>query len=278
MYTTKYMTNLTADTSRGPSQSLWKGCPWVDMVQDPGMGITIWDDFCHGGLITSPSTEAALVGLPYSGFGSSGGTITYADLQGGAIVLTEATTNEANMLRTKTCPFQISSNKGAFWFEARVKVSSITNIGMILGLWDDTTTTVDIPLSAADPPIMATTGNFVGFRMPEGAGVVNSVYDADDSGQTTDAEVVVQSTIATLVADTFVKLGMRFDPNDSVAANTLSFWVNGVRQTSGKVVPNATGTDFPADVRLGLLFGQKLVSTAAGVSTMDWWRAAQIIL
>ena len=75
------------------------------------------------------------------------------------------------------------------------------------------------------------------------------------------------------MASTYVKLGMVFRPNPSP---TLTWYVNGVKCANTKAIPNATSTDFPATVRLGRLFGQKLVNTAAGVSTMDWWGAAQL--
>jgi hypothetical protein len=237
--------------------------------------VALFDDFDSGGLVTSPTTEAALVGIPYSGFGSSGATITHADSAGGAIVLTEATDNEAVYLKAETHPFQISSGLGAFWFEARVKIGTVSddNIGFILGLFDTTAMTVVVPLSTANPPIFATTGNFVGFwAREEDAGALRTTYVAD--GVTS---VVVQAGVHTFVADTYVKLGMKFIPSYTGGAR-LFFYVNGVQQTDSKVIPDNTGTDFPADVRLAPFVGHRMGATASGgVTTMDWWRAAQII-
>ena len=274
MNVTQYNSGRTADTSRGLSPSIWADCPISEIRNGYANGIILDDDFISNAGITAVTSDASLVGLPYYGFNSSGGTHTNPDVTGGELALTEATANEGNFIRSIVQPFQISSQLGDLWFEARVKVSSITNLGMIVGLWDNTACTVNIPLSAADPPIMATTGNFVGFRMPEGAGVVIGSYDADDAGQTTDAEVVVNSACGTMVADTYAKLGMRF----SRRTGLLSYYFNGVPCVNTKAVPNATGTDFPADVRLGLIFGQKLVATAAGVSTIDRWTCAQLFV
>ena len=261
-----------SDTSRGPSPSIWADCPWENLRSGHTDGVTIWDDFTDGGLITSPTTEAALVGIPYSGFGSSGATITHGDQAGGTVVLTEATDNEAVYLKSESHPFQISSHLKKLWFEGRVKVNAITDdqIGFLFGLFDTTPMTVIVPLSTANPPIFATTGNFVGFRGPEeDAGGVDSTYVAD--GVT---EVVVGALVHQFVADTYVKFGMVFDPADG---NKLSFFVNGVKTADQKVIPNATGTDFPADVRLAPIVGHRLGASTSSLTTLDWWRGAQLI-
>jgi len=262
----------TPDLSRGLSPGVWADCPLDDIRNGNVNGILMDDDFLQSAGITAVTTDASLVGLPYRGFNSAGGTHTQPDVTGGELALTEATANEGNFIRSTVCPFQISLALGDLWFEARVKVSSITNLGMIVGLWDNVANTVDIPLSAADPPIMATTGNFVGFRMPEGSGNVDTIYKAD--GVAVVAGQTVNSAVATLVADTYVKLGMRFRRSNA----TLAWYVNGTPCANTKAIPNNTGTDFPADVRLGLLFGQKLVATAAGVSTIDRWTCAQLFV
>ncbi len=267
----------TANTDRKCSASIWGDCPWRDIL-DPRSevdGVALFDDFDSGGLITSPTTEAALVGIPYSGFGSSGATITHGDQAGGTVVLTEATDNEAVYLKSESHAFQISSLLGAFWFEMRVKIGAVSddNIGFIGGLFDTTAMTVIVPLSTANPPIFATTGNFVGFwAREEDAGAVRTTYVAD--GVTS---VVVEAGVHQFVADTYVKFGMKFIPQYPGGAR-LFFYVNGVQQANSKAIPNATGTDFPADVRLAMFPGHRMGATASsGVTTMDWWRAAQII-
>lgn len=262
----------TADTSRGLSAGVWADCPLNEIRNGTYNGIVIDDDFLISGAITAVTSDSTLVGLPYFGFNSSGGTHTQPDVTGGVLALTEATANEGNFIRSYVYPFQISQQLGDLWFEARVKVSSITNLGMIVGLWDAVANTVDIPLSAADPPIMATTGNFVGFRMPEGAAAVDTIYKAD--GVAVVAGQTVNTACTTLVADTYVKLGMKFQKRTGL----IDWYVNGVKCANSKAVPNNTGTDFPADVRLGLLFGQKLVATAAGVVTIDRWTCAQLFV
>jgi hypothetical protein len=261
----------TVDSDRRCSPSIWGDCPWEDIVnpRSPVDGVYIADDFAQGGLITSPTTEAALVGIPYSGFGSSGATITHGDAQGGTVVLTEATDNEAVYMKAETHPFQLSSALGKFWFEARVKVSAITDnqIGFILGLMDTTAMTVIVPLSTTNPPVLSAC-NFVGFWGPEeDAGSVNSSYIAD--GVT---PVDLQEGVHQFVADTYVKLGMKVKSD-----GRLYFYVNGVEQTTSKLLPNATGTDFPADVRLAPIVGHRLGAGTSSLTTIDWWYGAQLI-
>lgn len=276
-----------AQSGYARSPNIWYDCPWESIVNGEVAGHAQWiNGVGPHGLITSPTTEAALIGMNLSGFGSSGSTITFSNAVGGGIVLTEATDNEAVGIRSSSCPFQITANGGKLWFEMRIKWASITDnaMGWIAGLWDDTTMTVNIPLSAANPPIMATTGNFVGFRAPEeDAGSVNFVYDADDAGQTTDAEVIIESAVHQGVADAFVNLGFVFDPDDanrhntsSPGAPTLTSYVNNIRMKNTKTVPDATGTDFPADVRLGLMAFQKLGTGSSLTTTIQWMRCCQL--
>jgi len=277
MNSVDYKRNLSAHTHRGPSPAIWADCPVKDILEDPGKGMYFFDDFTGpNGLITSPTTEAALVGIPYIGFGSSGATITFSNELGGAIVLTEATDNEAVYLKSKGGAFQISANLGKLWFEARVKVNAITDdqIGFILGLMDDTAMTVVVPLSTAGPPIFATTSDFVGFwGREQDAGAVGSTYKA--GGVAGAGGLVVEAAIHQFVADTYVKLGMVFDPNRN---NRLYFYVNNEEQAEYKTVPDNTGTDFPADIRLAPMVGMRLGATTSSLLTMDWWRCCQLYL
>lgn len=270
----KYGSNFNADTLRRRSFSLWNDSG-LDKYREGAIG-GVWDgdDFTMGGPITAVTTDAHLIGIPYYGFNSSGGTHTYADVQGGALVVTEATDNEASYVRKASWPFQISALLGDLTFEARVKVSAITDnqIGFIMGLWDNTACSVIVPLSTANPPVMATTGNFVGFWGPEeDAGGVDAIYKAD--GVT---EVVVQALAHQFVADTYVKLGFKVRRNwKGTGVPRIGFFVNGVELAGTKQIPDATGTDFPADVRMNFMFGHRLGASTSSLTTCDWWECFQ---
>jgi len=277
------MTNVVqyrdrTDTTRGPSPVIWGDCPWLEIlgqVAQGSGGYCIWDDFIVGGITPTITTAIDLTGgAGYSAFGSSGATITYDDVAGGAVILTEATDGESLTMYTEQHPFSITANAGKFWFEARIKMGDIVTLAnsFLIGLMDTTTPTAIVPLTAGG---VTADVNYVGFMQPEGdTTTFNASYKAN--GVT---EVEVNGAIGALVADTYVKLGMKFDPTTSTTgtANQLAFYINGAEQTSFKTIPDDTGTDFPADVRMG-----PVVSLAVGAGaatdtlTMDWWRFAQL--
>lgn len=270
---------LTAQTGRGPSPTLWGDCPWPYMQQNPGKGVTFFDDFINGGLITAPTTHAALVGQPMSGFSSSASQISSGNAvyttsvnDAGTIVLAETTTRESTSLRSDVTPFRLSQDFGQLWFEARIKISTVaTNeISFFVGLFEDETLTVDIPVIAAGADThLISSKNLAGFKKPIGdTTTFDSIYRADGV-----AAVVVNDGLATIAADTYVKVGMGFNKNGD---NKLRYFINGVEQVSNKTVPDNTGTDFPADVALGWILGMS-VGTAASDNTLtcDWIRIAQ---
>ena len=277
---TRWQRNLDAVTERGPSPALWGDCPWLEMQLDPGRGISEFQDFLSGGLITAPTTEAALVGLPISGFSSTASQISFGNAvytnsvnDAGVIVLAETTTRESTSIRSSVTPYRISANFGKLWFEARLKISTVATAEMsfFVGLFEEEALTVDIPVIAAgaDTHLVADK-NMVGFKKPVAdTTTFDAMYRAD--GQTA---VVVHDGLGTLAADTYIKLGFKFDPFD----NSLYYYVNNEKQDQTTVVevPDNTGTSFPADVALGWILGMS-VGTAASDNTLkcDWIRVAQ---
>lgn len=276
---TRFQRNLDAVTERGPSPALWGDCDWVSMREDPTRGVTEFQDFITGGLITAPTTHAALVGLPISGFSSSASQISYDNAvyttstnAAGVISLAETTTRESTSIRSDVTPFRLSANFGKLWFEARIKISTVaTNeMSFFVGLFEDETLTVDVPVIAAgaDTHLVADK-NMVGFKKPVAdTTTFDAMYRAD--GQ---SAVVVHDGLGTLAADTWIKLGFKFDPAD---ANKLYYYVDNERQSTAVTVPDNTGTTFPADVALGWVIGMS-VGTAASDNTLkcDWIRIAQ---
>ena len=265
---------FTADTFRERSSNLWGDIIAKYNRGDIG-GVYHREDFTYGGLLTqSSNSEVNMVGMPYYGFGSTDATHTFADTTGGELVVTEATDNEAVYARAQKWPFQVSSLLGDLYFETRIKVSAITDnqIGFMCGLWTNVVCSGTVPLTNANPPVMATTGDFIGFWGPEeDAGGVDAIYKA--GGVT---EVVVNATCHQFVADTHVKLGFKFSRNyNNTNIAKIEYYVNGVSQGSPKTVPDNTGTDFPADVRLGFMFGQRLGAATSSLTTCDWYECFQ---
>lgn len=254
------------DTKTGPSPSVWGNCPVADFLERPDTGLYQFDDFDRSPILTTPTiTTQANYGNGYKAFGSSGGTIVPGTGQYGDIVLTETDDNEAVILADINLPFKIIRGGGDVWFECRLKTNTITDArhGIFVGFVEQQTLAAIIPIVDAGTLADA---NFVGFHRLEGDGdKVDCIYKAN--GVT---EVTVQADAATLVADTYIKLGMRYKDANS----TLYFYVDGA-QVASVVVIAAAGTDFPNDVTMGKCLAVKCASADDAIVTMDWWGAAQ---
>ena len=271
----QYGSQFTANTSRGPSPNIWGDCPWVEILGQSGQGsggYCFIDDFLMAG---PTGTVGALADYgQYVMFGSSGATITYDDEIGGAVVLTEATDGESVSLTTESHPFRIVAGAGELWFEARIKVGDIvtTANSFLIGLMDTTAVTAIVPLTASG---VTADINYVGFMQPEGdTTTFNASYKAN--GVT---EVESNGAIGALVADTYVKLGMKFDPSPATTgtANQVRWYINGIAQATDKTITAAAGTDFPDDIGLGPVISLAVGAGAAtDTLTMDWWRVAQL--
>jgi hypothetical protein len=258
----------SADTGRGPSPNIWGDCPILSILEGTIPGIHLYDDFTKGGLITSPTTTAALVGLPYSGFGSSGATITYADELGGGIVIAETTDNEGVSVFSLSHCFQLGLTKGPFWFEARIKPShtATTEQAMFLGLHDSTAKSVTVPLGAAAGAM--SDANYVGFHKLETDLLgIKTVYKSD--GVT---GVTLETCAAALTAATYVKLGFKKD-----RSGLVSFYINNLKQDKEFQTLNDLGTGFPGDVLMAPCLAMILGAAANdNTITLGWWRCAQV--
>lgn len=262
------MTNLVRhrsdNSSRGPSAGLWADCPW-DSIK-AGAGAWVDEDFDKLGLITAPTTIAALMGLGWSGFSSTGSQITHDDASG--IKLAETTDDEGTSIFLEAHPFQLSLSHGSFWFESRFKtlLTATTENRFFIGLMDTTAVTAAVPLTATGALADV---NLVGFHYPDAdTTTFDFSYKADGV-----AAVVVNDGLASITADTYVKAGFKFDARKRV----ISSYINGVKQANTKVMPSAAGTDFPNHVALGVVAAMSCGAAANdNVVTIDWIRAGQL--
>lgn len=257
------------ETHALPSNSMWGQ---VNMDRErPGLWIETFDVMSQ-----LPYNEAALPTTdgPFHGlraFSSTGGTFAQVDSDEAPRQLVEATDNESVGIAKGQYPFKIIQGHGELIFEARVKKSEIVLASNIfVGLLQDIALTVDIPMSTANPPILSD-HNMVGFFGAEGTPtVLATTYKAN--GVTA---VVVKTGAVTMVADTYVKLGMWFNRRND---NVLEFLKDGVFLADTKFIPDedpADGTDFPNDVRLGWCVAGRGGAASSVNHTLDWVRVAQ---
>ena len=261
----------SADNGRAKSPAIWGDCPVLSILDGSVAGMILDDDFCQGGLLTSPSTSAALVGMPYSGFGSSGATVTYSDEIGGGITLSETTDNEAASIFSLSHCFQLGLTKGPFWFEARIKPSltATTEQGMFIGLHDSTAKSVTVPLGAAAGAM--SDANYVGFhKLDTDLTSIKTVYKAN-----TVTGVTLETCTSALTLATYVKLGFKKD-----AEGLLSFYIDGLKQgTTYQILEDAPVLDtaFPCDVTMAPILAIMLGAAASdNTMIMDWWRCVQL--
>ena len=257
-----------ADTGRGPSPGIWGDCPILSILSGSKTGIMMIEDFASGGLITSPTTSAALVGQNYSGFGSAGSTITYSDELGGGVVIAETTDNEGASFFSLSHCFQMGLTKGPLWFEARIKPSHTDNTeqAMFIGLHDSTAKSITVPLGAASGAL--SDANYVGFhKLESDLTSIKTVYRAN--GVTA---VTLETCTTALTAATYVKLGFKKDVN-----GLLTFFINNLPQKTTFQILNDLGTGFPGDVTMAPCLAMILGAAASdNTITMDWWRCVQL--
>lgn len=277
-----YGSGISADTARGPSAALWGNCPdglkpWNPI--DPNIGCGFWDDFTD---FVLPGTQTTAISCGrYEVFSVTAGKWTSTNAlptvhaPGGIVAGLCDSDGDAACIRTVATPFLLNGTaNGKLWFEARIAMTGIaTNNGQLFcGLLEGATSaTSTIPLGNAD--VANTSSGLVGFNVLEdGLGVLNSCW-----ADRTTAYTYVQTGVGTFAANTFKKVGMLYDPGDSV--NALTFWVNGVKQTT--VVAQSVITAWAnLDVN-GVGPALAFFADSAGTSNyiyIDWWGAAQVIL
>ena len=247
------------DTSASPSAVIWADCPANEII-GKGTGVLQFEDFLNG---TLESATTGTLGVFLDGSCTVGAA---NEVNGAVTVAHDGTTDDSNSLFGAPA-FQISQNSGDLWFECRVKYSTVDadDYGFFVGLMDSTASAVQVPL--LNTSALADV-NLVGFHKPEeNSTAFDTSYKADGV-----AAVEVNSNVGALVADTYVKLGMKFDSGSSV----LSFFINGVQQPETKTIPSAAGTDFPNDVALKFVATQLAEDGVAYTFTCDWIRVAQM--
>jgi hypothetical protein len=270
------------------SPAIWANCP-ILAIQEGELRGTVWQrDFD-----TLPKTPATTEGNfgEFAQYGAADATITVATNQGSGWKLSGATQGDQVGFRSRSTPWIIDrTNGGRFWFEARVKKSTIadTNVAFFLGLMDDTALASGVPLASATA--LATAPNFVGFLAPgnarstagTGGAIASAVYQA--GGVT---PVTVKGDAVTFVADTWTKLGMYFEPAvDPFTADTgytgaakynVYWYQDGLRTGAVKQVPTAQGTDFPNNAQLGFVLSHWVAAASSfGSVSISNVRIAQL--
>lgn len=258
-------------------RGLWSQISW-QAIRDGEIPGSFFE-FNFDTLPTTPPTTEGAFGL-FTAFTSTGGTIA-ATTSGRGWTLASDGDNEGASIRAKSSPFKIARTTKKFVAEVQVKSSTITDTkhGIFVGLIENAALTATVPI-AADGTLADQ--NLVGFHRLEGDGdYFDCVYKANGI-----AAVTVKSDAVAVASDTWVSLGMVYDPDadpavhDPNASGTakynLTFYNNGVPIATRKQIPSADGTDFPNDVNMGFVFAVlNATGTTPGDSSIRRARFAQ---
>lgn len=265
-----YKRNFEGSTDRGPSKALWGDCPWGALQADPNIGFTFFDDFLN---FSQHITDQNVQG--YSSYIDTGVTIKQLAAYGG---VAEIAGNDADndqgylvMGGDSGAPFVINdSYQSSLWFEARIKKASIADnaCALLVGLIE--------PGVAAAATLVNDTGaiadkDFIGFHVDQADGEICD-FTYRKSGQTAQ---VLLAQAATLVADTWVKVGFKYDwraPTD----RRISIFVDGVEKTTYGTAANVAAATFPDGELLTFIWGAKVGTAAESKAQIDWVRIAQL--
>ena len=278
MGTTRY--SAEGAVGRGLSPEIWQAYGFIGGVNgDPSLFPFFFDDFANlgvyatgtsqGGYITNQDTgvtiqqcasadnsegEFGVLEMSHDGTAHDEGSIELGSGVSG-LVRIDPTVGERAVVA----------------FEARIKIVTVAvgDACFALGLGKAGI--------YADDMIVDTTGalvaqDFVGFQtLLTSNSEIDAIYSIDTTGVA--AGFTDGDNVDTLVADTWVKLGVVYDPL-AEADNTMKWFADGVELGCGKQVTDAiitAGTAFPTDQELTPVFGTKILTAAATTAYMDWW-------
>lgn len=250
----------------GPSPGLWGLAP-RDVLYDPAVAYGPPDPVQHCQNVADGAE--ANIGSGWNGFGSGGAAAVSGPLQtilGGVYGLGSDLADEGASISGADAPFKLSKLSEELFFECSIttSVTTTTHNSWFCGFVDAGALTAILPIVAGGT--LATTINLVGFHSPEGASLtIDSTYQAN--GVTI---VKVKDTVSAQAAGTYVKLGMH------LKKGLLRFFVNGIPQADTKVVPDDTGTDFPADIQMRPCVAMLHGAGATGVVSIKFLLARQL--
>lgn len=273
-----YARNFTSNSNRLHSPNLWRRGPGLDAIRDGYRdGTYFFDDFLD---YTLPGTQTTVVAQGrYKAFSAASGqwvsdnmpSSTTAGVADGWISGLCDTDNDAMSIGTEACPIVLSTTgTRKMIFEARIATTSIlTNMGQIFcGLNENRVAAFSATVPLGNANVGNASAAMVGFsRYEDGLSVLNTVY-----GDHSATYGVVQATASTgvLAANTAIKLGMFFNPDDS--DRCLRFFVNGLECTTAMTKAAILATTHLDAVGLGpcLAFYADSAGTADYLY-LDWW-------
>ncbi len=258
-------------SSNGLSMNIWHDFPISDKLKDPACVIDWFDDFNNNG-----DLGAGTILGPYAAAMDSGNDVQQLLAHEGILRLSlDNTDNDQAAIQTAGGvggDIEISDAAGEgykMWFEARIRLSTITDQTVFLGFAEEAMQVADALI--ADTGTTLKDKDYVGFRVlsgdPDG---LDAVHRIESGG----GEVVVKNEAQVLVAATWYKLGMVYEPArfSPLDGKIFRWYVDGVEVGSITSLPST----FPDADKMAFLMTIKNGSGVARNFDIDWVRWAQL--
>lgn len=270
------------DTNLDLSPAVWQA--FGESLFNPCMAVTQYDNF-----VDFPDLAAGTVadGHRYTHYLNTDMLLSaYDSIRGGVELSVNDSDDDAHELKWHGSPFKINTANKLLAFECKIKKASIADesLAFFVGLTAPGVVSDHGHLGISEGDLDAPNKNSVGFLCGTtlGGGTTfegEKVHFSWKAVGHTGKELINEA--ATLVADTYIKLGFVFNP--SFAADRLiQVYVNGVRNstfvTKAQIdaVSGAAG-DFPSDLQLGMVWASVVGATAEVKTQMEWWCCSQLI-
>ena len=254
--------------NRLPSPAIWEDCPVLDLLLNGVDGFYCWEDFILGPDVAA--NKAAHIQGQVSVFTDANSAIIklLTDEPVGALKVYPGTTDQEDCTIglggiTGACYLFSQTNAKAFWLEARLKKSATTTdkLGLFFGMIEEGCFAADGVL--VDDTADMATKDLVGFHQVNGdTTTIDTIHDT-----ATGSLTQVKDAAVTIVADTYVKLGMKFNPTTLV----LTFYKDGVPLADTVL---ASDTNFPDGQEMSPIIGVKSMDATPTFLVVDWIRAA----
>jgi len=209
--------------------------------------------------------------ITYQDTGVTIGPSTTAD-DGLLIAANDADNDEGSIGGQTQVPWTVSdtaSEARLLAFEASVKKTAVGADGTALFVGLMSAGQVAANALVDDSGAVKNT-NYIGFSVLQDAGSsVDAVYKV--TGETAGS---VEADCATMVADTFMKLGFVYDPA-APASQRVSFYVDGTNIGSYVTATDIAAATFPDSVDLTWAFLTKKGEAAVNPANLRWVRIAQ---
>ncbi len=270
----------TAQNTRGPSPILWADCPVDEILRNPSKGQHMFDDFKAGVVADATLVLGQRNGLTaYAESDAAADVALQADDDGVILIQSDGTDNDVYCVvdgdntsgQWKT---PAAGNAKGFWFEARVKVTTVTNgdIGVFIGLAQPGEAKDAGGCFGGDTTAGLADVDYVGFAVLEGDGDdLTIAYNEATSGTAQSSTGKIA-----LVADTWVRVGFKVQPKGYGAE--VRFFKDGVDLGDAVAVDiSKANANWPGATDMILTIA---VASGSGVADgdglkVDWVRIAQ---